>query len=86
MTDRIIATFSLSESGLGDQVCVTLSRQVHILRFPPEVAYFWAEKLLLFARQAERNRAGHQALTPKEVDRIEEAILGRPTLRDGGSR
>ena len=83
MTDRVEAHFGLTESGLGDQVRVTLSRPIRVLRFDPETCDRWANALIALGRQAERNQAGHAALSVKEVDALEEALCGRPSLRGG---
>lgn len=82
--NRVDANFFITEAGMGDQVCVDLGRPIRVLTFDPDTAFRWADALIRMARQAERNQAGKRGMTPKEVDRVEEAILGHPTLRPGG--
>ena len=81
---RIDANFFVTEAGLGDQVCVDLGRPVRVLNFDPQAAFRFADALITMAKAAEKNQAGKRGMTPKEVDGVEEAILGHPTLRRGG--
>jgi hypothetical protein len=82
--DRVSANFFVTEAGLGDEACVDLGRPIRVLNFSPEAAFRFADALITMAKAAERNREGKRGLTLKEVDRVEEAILGHPTLRPGG--
>lgn len=80
---RITANFFLSEGGLGDQVCIDLNQPLRLLAMPPATAYQWADLLLRFARQAEKNQKGRPGMTKKEVERFEESICGTPRLFPG---
>lgn len=78
MRDRVNATFFLGDDG---KVHVDLGRLLRVLHFDHTTAFAWANALQQLGAQAQRTVEGKLAMSKKEVDQIEEAICGRPTLR-----
>lgn len=74
---RIQATFARR----GDRVLIDFGRVLQHVDMDYETAYDWARALIKLGEDAQRVGAGHAAMSRREVDRFEEAILGTPSVR-----